>query len=137
MVFLAQFPFWEFEVESLIYVFQTFAERKKDWDESGAVSKKILNQNFIVRKKYLDDFYYRSVGVRKYNPYRWDKGGVVAPVDLLKDVVEEWNKLLDNCQHLLIDKKDAKAYELSGVKIVKNFNQFKKSVSGLVEIAEE
>jgi hypothetical protein len=131
LIFLAQLPFWDFEVESLIYLFESFAERKEDWD-GDSVKNKILKQNIIVKNKYLSDFYYRSLSVRKYNPYRWDKGGVTAPVEMLKEVVEEWNRLIEQCEFLLIDNKDAKGYELSGVSIQKNLMHFKKEIPKIV-----
>lgn len=126
MIFLAQIDFWDFEVESLIYCFQSFAERQKAWNTIGSVEEKISKNKLLIRPNFI-----KNLGDSRSH-WRWRyqrRANVVAPIEALLNLVNEWNVLLDRSEYLLATEKMAKNANLCGVKVLTNLQGFKKRIT--------
>jgi hypothetical protein len=90
LVFLAQIDFWEWEIENLIYSFTNFSERSQSWQSPQHVKDKLWEIGVVVDLKLS--------GRVRWKRGMWrvqQEGRRVAPVELLADTVETWNKLID------------------------------------------
>lgn len=107
-VFLAQIDFWDWELDALVYSFQTFAERAKAWDDSASLTESLAKHGILVKNSILTDLdfkrYRRQISGRTvlkdgyYVPVRGEPDVTVAPVDKLNEVIRKWNKLLSICE---------------------------------------
>ena len=147
-IFLAQMDFWDWEIENLIFSFDTFADRSKAWESSGHVSSYLAKQGFLVRDKILTQmaehnwmrdntvarprkvFQKTKAGknrkgtdVIEYGPVENVK--TVAPVESLNDLIRKWNVLVDMCEKRLL-RSDAQHMAELGVPVVKNLDKYKK-----------
>lgn len=91
--FLAQSDFWEWELDNLIYSFTNLAERQKTWNSPDAAILKLHQLGIALDTKMLKQVKWRGGGWRtKLGDRR------VAPVDLLRDVIDVWTRLIDACE---------------------------------------
>ena len=96
IVFLQQIDFWDWEVAELIYTFDKFPERHDQWEN---LTKNLVRNSkpdsllMILNQKAVDK------AIFNYS----DKEQVFAPVHLLKQVIEQWNELLDICEKTCLD----------------------------------
>lgn len=87
--FLAQSDFWEWEIDNLIYSFTNLAERQKSWQSSHDALAKLATLGVAVNVRLLKR-------VRHGSDWKLNRKGTrVAPVELLKEVIEIWNGLID------------------------------------------
>ncbi len=86
MIFLAQIDFWEWEMDTLIFSFQTFEERSKAWLED--IQPLLLKQGILAKHKLTKDTTYD-------NAWRGGQRQVIAPIPELNKCVDHWNHFLD------------------------------------------
>ena len=106
-VFLAQLSFWTFEVDSLIDIFDTFPERSLAWGPKGL--QRALQAEGISLKPSISSKLKKSM--RRVDWVRADDGSMRAlpqnrmraPKKALKEVLDEWNSLLIECQKLTLE----------------------------------
>jgi len=136
LIFLAQIDFWDFEIDSLIYCFNSFNERKEMWDNSINIEEMLLKKNFIPKKRILNDF----VRDKKYQKRieRWNraktqlKGDVESPDKSLLKCINKWNELISECQNLLVNRDTLKkAVELCNAKIECDLDKYKKASANI------
>jgi hypothetical protein len=120
LIFIAQIDFWDFQIENLIYAFDSFQERQEDWINFNSIVDKIKKKDLIVRTEHLE-----KVKTARY--WRNQNKPLNEPKDLLLKTVNLYNDLIDKYSYLLIDNKQRKQYTLVGIK-VKHINEFKKKV---------
>jgi hypothetical protein len=126
LIFLAQIDFWDFEVESIIYCFQTFAERQKAWNSIGSIEQRLSANKLLIRPHFI-----KSVGDSRHR-WKWRfqrRPNVVAPIEALMNLVQAWNELLERSEYLLASEKMAKSATLCGVKTLANLQGFKKVIT--------
>lgn len=103
LVFLAQIEFWEWELDNVVYAFESFEERARAWSSAGSVLGTVSAQGFVVptnkvksvREKDRWESWARRRG------YKGTRQKVVAPVDTLRRLVYTWNNLLDQCNSVV------------------------------------
>jgi hypothetical protein len=88
--FLAQSDFWEWEMENLIYSFTNHAERSETWRSPANAVRKLNEIGIVIESKVVDRVRWRHGGWRTDDHTRR-----VAPTDLLRETIDEWNKLVD------------------------------------------
>ncbi|MBC8107173.1 MAG: hypothetical protein H7Z14_11330 [Anaerolineae bacterium] len=99
--FLAQSDFWEWEIDNLIYSFTNLAERRETWRSPRATAEKLGKLGIAVNAKLLRNARWRSNGFRRFPVSgigKWkveQSGQRVAPVALLKQVIDQWNQVID------------------------------------------
>lgn len=121
LAFLAQIDFWEWEIENLIYSFESFEDRATSWSSNSAITESLSKNGLMVRTSALK----KTTKTRERSPSFGYK--VVAPIDLLNKTVAEWNVLLKKCE-LLLDKKNAEAGIEFGAKLQKDLKAYFKQV---------
>jgi len=130
LVFLAQIDFWDFEMDSLIYCFESFEERSKAWESPGAVEKMLSKQNFVPKKKILNDFVNDKPYQKRIVWKNKKKGNdVESPYRALERCVKEWNKLVDRCQNMLVSEKFEKTAKLCGMKVNRDLSKYEKTIN--------
>lgn len=147
-IFLAQMDFWDWEIENLIFSFDTFAERSKVWESSGHVSSFLEKQGILVKESILCQMAEhnwlrdqetvrprkvfqktkrgknrKGTGVIEYEPV--EKSQTVAPVEALNQLIRKWNSLVDTCEKRLL-RSDAQYFAELGAKVLKNLDKYKK-----------
>jgi len=138
LIFLAQIDFWDFEMDSLLFCFSSFKERSKIWENTETVESILYEKNLIPKRKILNDFVndksfqkkiiWKNKG--KLGSFKVSKGqDVESPDRALKRCVEQWNKLIDRCQELLITDKSEKTMNQCGMKVDCNLSKYKKTIN--------
>ena len=100
LAFLAQIDFWVWEVDTLIYSYETFKERSKAWNNFGINLGQVNNNNLMVRAKILRKVRWSNF-YEKYSYKR--RPQTVSPDDMLNGVIDQWNSLLDLMEKEVID----------------------------------
>ncbi len=113
-VFLSQMNFWEWEIDNLIYSFESFAERSEAWESVGVMSHNLERMSIKIKDGIVDDLWGKRYQ-RNMSPSRpvLDKDGdiafqkneavkTVAPMERLQQVIETWNKLIDACEEVMV-----------------------------------
>jgi hypothetical protein len=87
--FLAQSDFWEWEIDNLIYSFTNFQERSKTWQSAAHATAKLGSLGIVIHAKVAQKVKWKG---------RWQvdaRTRRVAPIEMLREVVELWNLLVD------------------------------------------
>ena len=125
LVFLAQMDFWEWEMENLIYSFTNFAERSKSWRWPKYVQEKLWAIGVVANATL-------------YGPAKWRRGmwhverngRRVAPVELLAETVEAWNRLIDLAEENFV-RKFRQKIERFNIQARKDLQYLKKKMPAL------
>lgn len=131
LTFLAQSDFWEWEVENLIYSFTNFAERSRAWRSPKAAAEQ-LNQLGIVVPAMLS-------GRPRWRGSRWQANrqhNRVAPLDLLREAIDTWNRLIDLSDQEFVQPAREKA-EKFNIQARKDLRALKKAMPALGPMNEE
>ena len=106
--FLAQNDFWEWEVENLIYSFTSFAERSKTWQTSQHAIEKVGQLGIAIDAKLAERIRWHGGWQIREKTHR------VAPMDLLAEVITEWNHLIDLAEAAFIEpmRKNAEKFNI-------------------------
>jgi hypothetical protein len=94
--FLAQIDFWEWEIDNLIYSFTNLAERQRTWNSAEAARQKLGRLGVAVSAKLIRSVRWRGKWRIRFAQNR------VAPVDLLREVIEIWNRLVETVEQQFI-----------------------------------
>lgn len=130
VVFLAQLGFWEWELDNLVYAFQTFAERAEAWEhENGfGIANALKTRGLWVQTAAVKDFKAR----RQARASR--KHAVFAPIQSLNQVNAQWNELLELCEQRVLIAGEERALALvSGVQMLPDLAPFRKAPLGKKE----
>ena len=139
--FLAQSDFWEWEIDNLIYSFTNLAERRETWRSPHATREKLGQLGIVVNAKILRNARWRSNGSRRY-PVRgageWkvtQTGERIAPVALLKQVIDEWNLVINlvETQFIAPMRKDVERWN---IQTRKDLSSLRKQMPKLDEMDE-
>lgn len=127
--FLAQSDFWEWEMENLIYSFTNFGERSRTWRSGKTALEKLGALGIAVEAKMV-----RHV--------RWNKGWHVrhekervAPVEMLRGAIEEWNALITIVETKFIAPMRATA-DRYNVQTRRDLDHLRKTIPALEEIED-
>ena len=125
MVFLAQLDYWDWEMDELIFSFETFDERAKAWKARG-LRNGITKQGFMIQESVLRNIEHDR---------RWydDHIEVISPWEDLNKVITQWNELLSFCEDTLFDKNGSKKVEKFGMIAVINLDKYQKKLIDLKE----
>jgi hypothetical protein len=96
--FLAQSDFWEWEIDNLIYSFTNLRERSKTWQSSDHAIRKLGTLGVAIDTKVA-----RKVRWRPYQRHWQHKDALrrIAPVELLREVIDLWNQIVDMAENPL------------------------------------
>lgn len=103
--FLAQSDFWEWELDNLVYSFTNLRERSATWQSEAAASAKLLQLGLKVDGKRLARVRWNAEG-RWSRKVRHDR---VAPVELLREVIDAWNELIGTVEAEFVEPMRASA----------------------------
>lgn len=120
LIFIAQIDFWDFQIENLIYAFDSFQERQEDWVNFDSIVDKIKKKDLIVRTEHLQN-------VKNARYWKNQNKALNEPKDLFLKTVTLYNDIIDKYSYLLINKKQEKQYKLVGIK-VKRIEDYKKKL---------
>lgn len=109
LTFLAQIDFWDWEMEELLYSFDSFSKRAELWKEKG-LKREFAGNEFLVRMNQVNEAEWNRSGEKYWNEE------VVAPIEELNRTVDRWNKLLDICEKRLFTANANKQIESCGIK---------------------
>ena len=126
LVFLYQLDFWDWEMANLLFSFDNFDERSKAWIENRGMSEYILHHFSILVKQGKWEEYDRSLDrdIRNYT-----EKPVVAPWELLRNVIEKWNLLLNQCEERIMQSEETMQNAIKlGAQILPNLNKYKKEL---------
>lgn len=101
--FLAQSDFGEWELDNLVYSFESLAERSRTWETSAAALQKLGRLGIAVDAKVVRKVRWRGDWRVRAETRR------VAPVDLLREAVDLWNGLVDRVEAQFVAPMRAKA----------------------------
>ena len=132
LVFLSQIEFWEWEVDNLVFSFESFAERSVAWENVDEIRKQLARLGISARSKVLHGL---EVDRRWSKWYRQQQDPVVAPMEALGSVVSRWNELLDLCEKKLLYPTADEAIKL-GAAIVADLAKYRKSLRAAASNAE-
>ena len=93
--FLAQNDFWDWEIDNLIYSFTNLHERSRTWRSPDHAVRKLGALGVVIDAKVARKVRWRA------SHGRWQRSDAtrrVAPIDLLKEVIDEWNALIDSAE---------------------------------------
>jgi hypothetical protein len=126
--FLAQHEFWSWKLDNLVYSFASFAERQTLWSSAGNATAKIRSLGIAIDIKRI-----RGVVWSRGQSQNWQvrrQSTRVAPIDLLKQVLDAWNRLIDRCEKQFVEpmQRDAKLW---GIQTVANLNSLRRSMPEL------
>jgi hypothetical protein len=100
LAFLAQIDFWHWEVENLLYSYESFKERSEAWKTFGINLGNVNSNGLMVRAKILS----RVRWSQFYETYSYKrKPQTVAPHEMLNSVIDQWNSLLDLMEKEVLD----------------------------------
>ncbi len=120
LIFLAQLDYWDWEMDNLLYSYESFRERSKDWSNLEQVKTKLHSVGVLVKGNALEKMKWD----RRYTKYERDnKAKVVAPREILEKVVEKWNSLLELCERKLMVKIDKEQFGIVGETDLKRFRK--------------
>ena len=122
LIFLAQIDFWDWEMDNLIYSFETFAERAKAWSSMSSVEMSLQHLGIKVGEAVLRDAKFQ--GICQRNWYR-PNNPVTAPLPMINDVIDQWNALLTACEKYIPEKVE-RYIELFGANLLPNLSKYKK-----------
>lgn len=120
--FLAQVDFWEWELDNLIYSFTNLAERQETWRSTKSAVNKLGQLGIALDAKLV-------------SRVRWARGSWeakadnarVAPVELLRDVLDVWNRLIDACERRFIAPMREKADKWN-IQTRRDLNSFRRTM---------
>ena len=129
-VFLSQIDFWDWEMDNLIYSFETFKGRSKVWEADRTIERALAKNNIMAKDKVIADIQSKRCQ-RKFSTEQYlnekgewefrspeDRPQTIEPIEELNIVIRRWNKLLDMCEkNILVEEK-----HLEG----NNLNRFRK-----------
>jgi hypothetical protein len=98
-VFLAQIDFWHWEMENLIFSFDTFEQRARAWGKAHDLHE-MVSARFAVKRQKLERAeqhrkWLQWIGLDLRSREGHDlRSRVYAPYDKLNEVLDEWNDLL-------------------------------------------
>jgi len=99
--FLAQSDYWEWEMDNLIYSFTNMAERRAIWKSREQTSAKLVRLGLTVDAKLLRRAVWREERVARRTDLvngHWkmtQTSDRIAPLDMLRQVIDEWNRAID------------------------------------------
>ena len=120
--FLAQIEFWEWEVENLIYSFESFEERSAIWCRPDAILRSLAAHGVSARSKVVRQL---EANRRWIAWYARIESPVRAPIEALAQVIEVWNGLLKACERSLFNPRVKEAIEL-GAHFVADLSKYRK-----------
>lgn len=128
--FLAQSDFWEWELDNLIYSFDSLAERSRTWESSTAALHKLGRLGVVVDAKVVRRVRWRGGAWRVTHATRR-----VAPAALLREAVELWNALVDRAEAEFVApmRKRADRFNINALRDLKHLQ---KRVPGPAETGE-
>lgn len=127
LVFLSQVDFWEWEIDNLLNSFYTFEDRKELWEDADAVQQQLNRMGISIRPKKMHSL---KIDRRWKKWYLGREREVVAPMTILKEVIERWNKILQVCEEKYLSKYSEVAAEM-GANVLPNLAKFKRQEIGL------
>jgi hypothetical protein len=117
LMFLSQIEYWDWEMDELIFSFETFRERAEKWRSNKAGIEQVLrSKGILVKINQFDLNWWRG----------WNRGKVVAPFDKLNTVIKQWNDLLTFCEQTLLQKGLEDKKEQFGMNVETNLDKFRK-----------
>jgi hypothetical protein len=125
VVFLSQLGFWEWELDNVIYAFNSFEERAKAWEhENGFGIANALRTNGI---------WVQTSAVKNLKLKRQSRAArqreVFAPVASLNKTISQWNELLALCeQRVLISREERELALQSGAQLMPDLTKFRKAM---------
>ena len=117
LVLLAQIDFWHWEMENLIFSFETFAERSKAWRSKGDLAD-MVGERFMVDESKVRRTWYGGGG----------DGRVRAPWEELAATVVMWNDLLSAVESRLMPPRLADRRAEFGIKLEADLSQYRLAV---------
>lgn len=112
LIFLLQIKYWDFEIDSLIFSFETFKERQVDWKEN--LEDSISDIPYLINPKVIKEIKSKNYW-KKYSLYSNNRKDMSAPLEELNTLIENWNTLIDLCENTLLDKKSKDKIENFGI----------------------
>jgi hypothetical protein len=140
--FLAQSDYWEWEIDNLIYSFTNLAERRETWRSPNATRLKLDQLGIVVNAKLLRNARWQSDGHRRYPARRGGKWNIkhrsdrVAPVALLKQVIDAWNLVIGLVETQFIAPMRENA-EKWNIKMRTDLSNLRKQMPNLEEMDEK
>lgn len=134
LAFLANIDFWDWEIENLIFSFSSFQMRAKAFGTSSNLEGAIRRQGLVVRAHIVRKVRWSDFS-DQYRVKR--KEQVVAPHEILNEIIDKWNALLDLLDKSYYDPQAKNAVKL-GADIHPDLSKFKKqrvSLEDNLEIA--
>lgn len=117
-IFMSQIDFWDFEMDSLIYCFDSFEQRQRQWSHIGSLHERMEKNNIIVNSKTIKKLYENTI----YNPHK----PITAPIEDLNSLIDFWNEIIINCEKLIDLNKIKSIDNCNGSSYLKNLDKFKK-----------
>lgn len=114
-IFFSQVDYWEFEIDLLIYSFQTFTERQNCWRSSEQIKQNFLKNKIPVKNSFWQDIPNQNTS------------NVVAPIELLNETIDLWNSLVSHCEKYLMSEKEIQRAIECGASFISNLHHMKKS----------
>src|SRR5262249_7018435 len=123
VVFLSQLGFWEWELDNLVYAFTTFKERATAWEHENGFG--------IANALRTRGIWVQPAAVKDLKLKRQARSGrsaqVVAPVERLNTVIQQWNELLSLCeQRVLLPPGELQEAIQSGAQLLPELSKFRK-----------
>jgi len=126
LVFLAQLDFWDWEMENLIFSFDTFNDRSKDWENSAdPISYHLSKLNIKVKYKRIERLKIERRDGGAYSYAVSHKMAVIAPVDALNALIDRWNDLLSLCEEKMLDANVKNAVKM-GANLLTDLSKYKR-----------
>jgi hypothetical protein len=124
VVFLTQMGFWEWELDNIIYAFNSFAERSRAWDnDSGSsMAESLKARGLPVRFSAV-----KNIKVNRHNRAERMRQ-VIAPIEELNRVIGVWNDLLDLCEERVMQSAEERKRDANlGANVLTDLAQFRKT----------
>ncbi len=130
VVFLSQIDVWDWEIDNLIYSFDTFADRATAWVHANGwgLANALKARGVLVRASAVKDVRAKRqarAGVRR---------SVVAPVRRLNEVIARWNLLLTTCEErVLVPAEERQTAVRLGAQVLADLSRYRKKPRELPE----
>jgi hypothetical protein len=125
LVFLLQLDFWEWEVDNLIYSFESFATRAASWEHENAYGfvNVLKNRGIAVNIQALG-----NLKGRRQDRAKW-ASRVIAPTESLNNVLAKWNELITRCEErILVPKTERSKMAEWGIELLPDLSRFRKQL---------
>jgi len=125
MIFLCNMNFWDWEIENIIYSVVNFEDRSEAFENFSSLIEGVMKSGFLLKQSKVEDVKLDRRWKNHSSCRSKSTSQMVAPVDQLNQLIDDWNDFLSRIEKKLMSK-TAKSFENWGENMKADLSSFKK-----------